>query len=86
MGEDGTGEARQVLAEAPGAAEVALRGGNGAHRVHAAAEAVDRLLGVADGEQPAAGQPVAAEHVDHVHLHRVGVLQLVEQQEAVALS
>ena len=51
VAEDGTGEARQVLAEAPGVAEVALRGGDRAHRVHAAAEAVDRLPGIADPDR-----------------------------------
>ena len=72
VGEDGTGEARQVLAEAPGAAELALRGGDHPHRVHAAAEAVDRLPGIAD---PDRGAVLGLEDGQG---DRVGVLRLVD--------
>ena len=55
---------------------MALRGGNGAHRVHAAAEAVDRLPGIADPDRgPALG-------LEDGQRHRVGVLRLVDIEHA----
>jgi hypothetical protein len=72
VGEDGTGKARQVLAEAPGAAEMALWGSDRAHRVHAAAEAVDRLPGIADPDRG----PVLG--LEDGQGHRVGVLRLID--------
>ena len=72
MGEDGPGDARQVLAEAPGAGERALRGVDRAHRVHAAAEAVDRLPGIADPDRR------AALGLEDGQGDRVGVLGLVD--------
>ena len=49
----------------------------------AAAEGVDRLLGVADQHH----RGVAGEGaVEHLPLHRVGVLELVDQHEAPALA
>ena len=50
------------------------------------AEAVNRLVGVAHGEQLAGRQPGAAQQIDQFHLHRVGVLQFVDEQEAVTLA
>ena len=63
---------RQLLAEAPGAAERALRGGDRPHRVHAAAEAVDRLPGIADPDRR------AALGLEDGQGDRVGVLRLVD--------
>jgi hypothetical protein len=75
MGEDGAGDARQVLAEAPGAAERALRGGDRPHRVHAAAEAVDRLPRVADPDRR------AALGLEDGQGDGVGVLRLVDVEQ-----
>ena len=47
-----------------------------------AAEAIDRLLEVADEEQPAGVEAVAAEGFDEVDLQLVGVLKLVDEQQS----
>ena len=62
----------QLLAEAPGAGERALRGVDRPHRVHAAAEAVDRLPRVADPDRR------AALGLQDGQGDRVGVLGLVD--------
>ena len=41
---------------------------------------------IADREELALFQAIAAEQFDELHLHGVGVLQLVEQHELVALA
>ncbi len=43
-----------------------------------AAEAVNRLVVIADRKELAPGQAIAAQRFDQLHLHRVGVLQLVD--------
>ena len=48
-----------------------------------AAEAVDRLLGVAHHHEPTG--PFPREEARHLDLQRVGVLELVDDQEAEAL-
>jgi hypothetical protein len=50
------------------------------------AEPVDGLLGVADREQLVVLEPDAAEQLDQLHLHRVGVLHLVQEQVAIPLT
>ncbi len=49
-----------------------------------AAEAVDRLLGVADQEQRAMAILGAVDAVEDAELQRVGVLELVDQRHRVA--
>ena len=46
-----------------------------------AAEAVDRLLEVADEEQPAGVEAVAADRADELDLERIGVLEFVDQEQ-----
>ena len=72
MGEDAARHPGQLLAEAPGAGERALRGVDRPHRVHAAAEAVDRLPGIADPDRR------AALGLQDGQGDRVGVLGLVD--------
>ena len=46
-----------------------------------AAEAVDRLFGVADDEQSSRKQPVATKQAHNVVLNRIGILELVDHEQ-----
>ena len=72
VGEDASRDPGQLLAKAPGAGERALRGVDRPHRVHAAAEAVDRLPRIADPDRR------AALGLQDGQGDRVGVLGLVD--------
>src|SRR5581483_4852387 len=48
-----------------------------------ATKQVNGLIGIADREELARRQAWATEVVDQFHLHRVGVLQLVQEQKAI---
>ena len=91
VGEDAVDEAqdggpraevlRQVQDARPRGAPLATQLAEEAHL--GAPEAVDRLLGVAHHHERAG--PVAGEEPRHLDLQRVGVLELVDHQEAEAL-
>ena len=91
VGEEGVNEveeaaaAPEVLHEGESARGGELVAISGEEVGAGASEAVDRLLDVADEEEPASSEVVSGDPADDLVLDRVGVLELVDEDQVVAI-